>query len=808
MEDILIILNEFGGGTGGAPGNVAVRFLLPTVFWSVLLLVGGREWFRKRNDRDLFICCAAILGGYRELLMFVAEFGSWRGHLSFLNIYPFYPPLEHAANLVAGLFIGYAFLSALPERRHVAGLFVGAAIMSTTVLYLVTALTWPPFLESHPGISFGSFWGDYAFRSAGSLFLGTMLVFFFRANFASDRVPRAAVAGIMFFFLDEALMLWSLATGEHYLELISPVRHNLHIWAIPLFLLAYRSEVNRQLTAEILQRDLAEQGVRQRERYLKGLAEMNRLLLTHAGFRQIYEGILRILGEISRASRVYLFENHNDGDRLLTSQRGEWCAQGVSSQIDNPHLQNMDFDRSALSRWLSLLERGEFITGNVESLPPEERELHESQQIRSILVLPIMVNSRLFGFLGFDQCDRERQWQEFEINLLQSAVLTLSQHIEQQQAMEEVAQQRLQLRTFLDNLPGYAFLKDTEGRYLLANRDFCRELGRPEGAIIGRTDDDLFPSEVAERYRSDDRAVLSTGREFAIEEVPGQEAEGRKVLSTRKVPLRDQYGMIVGIVGLCIDITDRKKAEQEIQSLNAELEERVQQRTEELQQANEELEAFCYTVSHDLRGPLTGIRGFSQLLLDELTDSMEDARDYTMRLLDITDRTLQLIDDLLALSRASRSELRRGTVDLTGMAQTIAAELQLESPDRRVTFHIQDDVSGYGDESLLRVVLTNLINNAWKYTSKKPAAEIRFCTLRLKGEMVYCVRDNGAGFKMSYVDRLFQAFCRLHTAHEFPGTGVGLATVRRIIQRHRGRVWAEGEEGNGASFYFTLPYSS
>lgn len=235
------------------------------------------------------------------------------------------------------------------------------------------------------------------------------------------------------------------------------------------------------------------------------------------------------------------------------------------------------------------------------------------------------------------------------------------------------------------------------------------------------------------------------------------------------------------------------------------LEERVAQRTAELQFANEELESFCYTVSHDLRGPLTGIRGFTQLLLEELPPSEENGREYASRVIDITDRTLKLIDDLLALSRAARTELQRAQADLSEMALNVAAELQLQNPDRQVQFHIQEGVRAECDSSLLRIVLQNLISNAWKYTSKVSPAEIRFCSVCEDKGVVYCVADNGAGFRMEYVDRLFQAFSRLHTAHEFPGTGIGLATVRRIVQRHGGRCWAEGEVGKGASFYFTLP---
>ena len=589
--------------------------------------------------------------------------------------------------------------------------------------------------------------------------------------------------------------------SETALHLLFPVI----TWVILIFI-AYREWRGRhRLTEEIRQRDVAEQSARERERYLKALTEVNRLLLTHVGFRETYEGILRILGEASGASRVYIFENHlDDANRLLTSQRAEWCAPDIPSQINNPSLQNLPVVVSEFGRLGALLAEGKVVAAKGNDLPESLQSTRKPLDILSILILPILVGGRFFGFIGFDQCDREREWEESEIYLLQAAALTFSQHIERQQVSEESARQSLQLRTLLDSLPGYAFLKDTEGRYLLANREFCRDTGLAEGEITGKTDADIFPPALAAKYRSDDLTVISTGRELSIEEGPGVDREQGRVLSTRKVPLRDQYDVVTGIVGLCIDISHRKRVEQEVQCLNAELEERVRKRTEELQQANEELEAFCHTVSHDLRGPLTGIRGFSQLLLEELEYPAGAELDYIQRVLDITDRTLQLLNDLLGLSRAARTDLQHDPVDLSTIVETIAADLQLQYPERQVRFVIQKNVSTVGDENLLRVVLNNLINNAWKYTSKKQTAEIRFFTLPLKEETVYCIRDDGAGFRMTYVDRLFQAFSRLHTAHEFPGTGVGLATVRRIVQRHNGRVWAEGEEGKGASFYFTL----
>ena len=227
----------------------------------------------------------------------------------------------------------------------------------------------------------------------------------------------------------------------------------------------------------------------------------------------------------------------------------------------------------------------------------------------------------------------------------------------------------------------------------------------------------------------------------------------------------------------------------------------------ELQAANKELEAFSYSVSHDLRTPLRSIDGFSQILLKNHAEDLdEQGRDYLGRVGRASQRMGELIDDLLGLSRVTRAELEHKVVDLSALAKGVAAELQRSQPERRVRFEINEGLVAEGDAKLLRVVLENLLGNAWKFTGKKgEGARIEFGAERRAEGQVYYVRDDGAGFEMAYADKLFGAFQRLHGANEFEGTGIGLATVRRVVERHGGRVWAEGEVGEGATFYFTLP---
>jgi len=256
---------------------------------------------------------------------------------------------------------------------------------------------------------------------------------------------------------------------------------------------------------------------------------------------------------------------------------------------------------------------------------------------------------------------------------------------------------------------------------------------------------------------------------------------------------------------LAAAVNERKTAEEQYRKLNLELEQRVQQRTAQLEGTNKELEAFCYSVSHDLRAPLRTIRGFSEVLLEQYKPQL-DARgqDFLKRTCDAGLQMDKLIEDLLKLSRVSRNEIQQTQVNLSAMAHEIAADLAKSEPVRTVEFSISPGVQATGDERLMRLVMDNLLRNAWKFTKKRPDAKIEFG--RSNGELSpFFVRDNGVGFDMAYAGKLFGVFQRLHSASEFAGSGVGLAIVQRVINRHGGRVWADAKVNAGATFYFTLP---
>lgn len=381
---------------------------------------------------------------------------------------------------------------------------------------------------------------------------------------------------------------------------------------------------------------------------------------------------------------------------------------------------------------------------------------------------------------------------------------------ELREAEREADRSRRMLQTVLDTTPTRVFWKDLKGRFLGCNMAFARDanLERPED-LLGKTDHDMVWKAQAERFRSDDRAVMDSGKERLGIEEPQTRADGSTFwLRTSKVPLRDGQGNVMGVLGTYEDVTDSRRTQEELErhrkrleQVNQELERRVSERTTDLVQMNRELETFAHSAAHDLRTPLRAIDGWSHAILEECGDCLDNTgRTRLTRIRVAAQRIGEILDDLMRLSQASRTDLTLEMVDLARVAREQRDILAGANPGRTIEWDIAEKLPVRGDAGLLRLLLWNLLDNAVKFTAGRDPARIQVGI----DEKGLFVRDNGTGFDMAHSGKLFRAFQRLHLPEEFAGTGIGLALVRRIAERHGGWVNAEGAPNAGATFHFMV----
>lgn len=387
-----------------------------------------------------------------------------------------------------------------------------------------------------------------------------------------------------------------------------------------------------------------------------------------------------------------------------------------------------------------------------------------------------------------------------------ASVIELTDDVtEQVRAERGIRESEQRYRQLFENLNDAAFVADPDtGMIVEANLAAERLLGCSRKEIVGRHQSELHPPGESEKYRRGFAAHLERGRATSYDgEVIRKDGLVVPVAISAAVTNIGNRELMLAIFH---DTTERKRAEEEILQLNRELENRVRRRTADLQVANRELEAFSYSVSHDLRAPLRAIDGFSQALLEDYQDQLdEDGKLYLHNVRDAAQEMGVLIDDILGLSRVTRKELFRERVDLTALAKQVVGRLRERRPHPNRAIDIQNGLAAHGDPGLFCILLENLLDNAAKFAGKEPQVRIEFAATAEDGHSVFFVRDNGAGFDMAYAHKLFGVFQRLHDSTEFEGTGIGLATVERIVRRHGGRIWAQGAPGQGATFYFTLP---
>ena len=364
-----------------------------------------------------------------------------------------------------------------------------------------------------------------------------------------------------------------------------------------------------------------------------------------------------------------------------------------------------------------------------------------------------------------------------------------------------LGQMRKRYRELVNNLPVGVYRLDPggDGRFLEVNPAMVSLFEAESSEALLRQPISALYCSTGERAAFNDKILKQgfvSGEAAHLQTVKGRRFEAAITAAAR----RDARGNSF-FDGIVEDVSESKEKERRIQRLN----DRLRIRTAQLERVNRELEAFSYSVSHDLRAPLRAIDGFSRALLDDHAQQLDDTgRDYLNRVCIAAGNMAALINDLLKLARISRSDLQRESIDLSAIAEEVVASLRQDDPQRSLAFSAQPGLRANGDPLLLRIVMENLLGNAWKFTGKRADASIGVGSVREGAETIYFVRDNGAGFDMDYKDKLFGAFQRLHDANEFPGSGIGLATVERIVHRHGGRIWAESVAGKGSTFYFTL----
>lgn len=376
-----------------------------------------------------------------------------------------------------------------------------------------------------------------------------------------------------------------------------------------------------------------------------------------------------------------------------------------------------------------------------------------------------------------------------------------------QKTEQALAKSKAEFEAMFNSIPEGVVFADTERRIVMSNPAIHSMFGYSDEELIGNTTEMLYADKAD--YIDQGRRRYRTGpdSESGAYEIQYQR-KGGSVFWTEGLgtQVKNAQGETIGFIGLLRDISERKKTEAELLKYQEHLEELVKERTIALENSYQELESYSYSIAHDLRAPLRSIAGFSQILLQDAGDKLDgENQEHLQRIVKSAVHMAALIDDILELSRVSRSDMRLDEVNLSGICLELRKTFIASTPERRVEWNIQPGLVARGDYQLLYVTMSNLLSNAWKFTQHQSPAQIEFGLMDKAGENVYYVRDNGVGFDMKYSEKMFGLFQRLHRSDEYEGTGVGLATVERILTRHNGWVRAEGEVGKGATVYFSLP---
>ncbi len=547
------------------------------------------------------------------------------------------------------------------------------------------------------------------------------------------------------------------------------------------------------------------------ERACRVLSESGRTLARATDETQFLQGMCRIAVELAGYSMAWVgFARHDEarnieavasaGDHVgyLSKARISWaddeCGRGLSGKAvrsGRPQVTQNLHTASDFAPW---------------------RALALGAGHQAAATLPLVLEGKTIGVFAVFAAEADA-FGAAEMALLDRVardlafgIQTLRSRAAQKQAEDELRAGQRVLQATFDQAPAGIAHIDLSARIMFANKKLETILGYGQGGLVGLRPRNLSHAEDVDATELEWKQLVSGEIQFFTKSKRYLRKDGVIVWVGLSVSLvRVDDGMVPFAIAIFEDITERKRHEAQLEEMNAGLETRVALRTAELETANKELEAFSYSVAHDLRAPLRAINSFSAIVIEENADKLDvTALSYLRRVREGALRMGELVDGLLDLARVSRQKVRRKDLNLGQVAGKVIAALTEAHPQRKVAVELDAQMTANCDEALIEIVLANLIGNAWKFSARVAEAHIRVGVQLCDGERVFFVRDNGAGFSMEYVKNLFEPFRRMHRREDFEGSGIGLSLVRRIIDKHGGRVWADSEEGRGANFYFTL----
>ena len=549
---------------------------------------------------------------------------------------------------------------------------------------------------------------------------------------------------------------------------------------------------------DISERKRTETAIVMNTQRVQTLLKLNQM--TDASLKEITDFALEEAVRLTRSTIGYL-AFLNEDESALTMHSWSRSAMAECAIIEKPIV----YPVATTGLWgEAVRQRQAVITNDYAAASPLKKGCPEGHvAMKRHMNTPVFAGSRIVMVAGVG--NKTEDYDQDDVQQLTLLMEGMWRLIERRQSEDALRESERKFRETVINLDEGYYSVTLDGKLLEHNQAFNRILGFDSRKDLKGTHMPDFWQNPEDRLEYV-RVLAATGAVSNYQiNAKTQQGENITVLACAHM-VKDESGTPLRIEGIFMDISQRIRAEQEIQHLNEELEQRVLQRTALLEAANKELEAFSYSVSHDLRAPLRAIDGFSRIVLEEYATKLDSEGRRLLGV--ITGNTKKmgcLIDDLLAFSRLSRQQMSFAAVDLAGLADAVFSELKDQEKGRIIEFKIAAVPIGHGDHSLLRQLLQNLMANAVKFTRTRKVARIEFNGRAEMTENVYFVKDNGVGFDRAYADKLFGVFQRLHSADEFEGTGVGLAIVQRIVQRHGGRVWAESKDGKGAVFYFSLP---